>query len=471
MPPDPLGPPSSQIRAFAFLPDNLSVLLAGSKEDQTVLLRTDLSTGISTINATLDRASPGQLLAARLSRSVAALTVYQANASTSLFALSPIGSTPRLVTQWPGRWTLADIAPDGSEVLLIEQDAPRPRLLQVNLVDAASHDLDVDPSWRVTAASYGRDRRDLWVGGSSETGACVRLLRAAEPTPRTRCLAASLTVAEIRVSPSLGRIAVLSQQPDRAVVVLLDTADLARPRTVELPLGTGSLAGISRGGQVLTLEWETPSAPPDLFEVNLRNGTARLLRADVRPTLAALGDISVRSVPIHTHRGQQAGAVLLSPQRSGDQAPLPVVVLVHDQVAGWEPVARLLVERGYAVVEPWVSPSDSSQAQAISDIRDWIAAEPSLDQQRAGVLTVGPSDVSLAPLSPAQSWEAVAWGSRELGGRLDHTASTLAKEDVIALARVVSLVDERLAPRAPTESGVARSSGLRHDKAPPTMVP
>ena len=102
-----------------------------------------------------------------------------------------------------------------------------------------------------------------------------------EPGPSVEIL----RLASSARSPSA---AALTRSPTGMSVYLLQPNGYRKARKVGLPEGVGSLGSFSRDGRVLTITWETPEGPSDIYEVTTDVGRLRKLRDDVRPTLAAL---------------------------------------------------------------------------------------------------------------------------------------------------------------------------------------
>ncbi len=244
--------------------------------------------------------------------------------------------------------------PQGQRVLLLDQPGTtRARLVEVNSRGRRQDRFDAAGTLRVDLAAYAPDGESVLVAGAKE-GQPARVYRVGAQQGRLKEVFEvpdpSQDVVAIETSPRSPLFAVLTQGAAGAEVSLVRSNGVGRPVSVPLPAGEGRLEAFSRDGRVLTVTWETPLGPPDIWEVGSIRGTARKLRDDVRPTMARLDGLRWRRETIAGAEGSLEAAVYEPTDRPARGA----VLLVGEQgsIASWRPRVRFLVGVGLVVIEP-----------------------------------------------------------------------------------------------------------------------
>lgn len=156
--------------------------------------------------------------------------------------------------------------------------------------------------------------------------------------------------------PDGQRIALVLDREGAGDLYLLDVATGALDR---LRGGDGwhSLPQWSPDGQWLTVEFESPTQPPDIYQVPAASGEARALTHSMPPALAAAGLISPQFVRYPSSRGASIPALLFRPPAAAQHAPCPAIVYPHggptDEYARvWDVLTQWLLAKGYAVLAP-----------------------------------------------------------------------------------------------------------------------
>jgi hypothetical protein len=244
--------------------------------------------------------------------------------------------------------------PQGQRFLLLDQPGTtRARLVEVDARGRRQERFDAAGTLRVDLAAYAPDGESVLVAGAME-GQPARVYRVGAQQERLKEVFevpdANQNVVAIETSPRSPLFAVLTHGAAGAEVSLVRTSGAGRPVSVPLPVGEGSLEAFSRDGRVLTVTWETPLGPPDIWEVGSIRGSARKLRDDVRPTMARLEGLRWRRETITGAEGSLEAAVYEPTDRPARGA----VLLLGEQgsIAGWRPRVRFLVGLGWVVIEP-----------------------------------------------------------------------------------------------------------------------
>ena len=161
----------------------------------------------------------------------------------------------------------------------------------------------------------------------------------------------------------------------------------------------------SPDGRWLTVEFESPVAPPDIYQVDAVTGAARPLTASMPPALAGAGLVQPEFVTYPSTHGANIPALLFRPPTASSEKPCPAIVYPHggptDEYARtWDILVQWLVAKGYAVVTPNFRGSTGyglahqhalHRAWGIVDTDDMLAAADFLsglgwvDAQRIGI--------------------------------------------------------------------------------------
>jgi len=462
LPPDPVGAPDWNTLAARFLPGNTEALVAVAATDGSCTLwRTNLTANQHSRLATIDDCTIDRIVQAQGAPDAAAFVAHRTLAPRdTLYSLHPAASSPRPVADLPPGTRLLDVSPAGTHALLGLAD--RGTLVEIDLVNGATNELTTQG--KLTTACYGRDGKQVWTATSRGDDACLDSIRAATGAGPTSCFA-GCWIRDLRTGARGSRLAALVDCQDGAELRILNTSNLTHHLTAALPTGTGTLADFSRNGTAVLVTWQTPSSPPDIFEIDARKHAVRQLRKDVRPTLAALDDMASRIVDAPSANNVTSKVVVHAPVSAwwGRSRNHPVVMLlttgtVADRMR-WSPLVRLLVARGAAVVS--ASVDQFKTPDAVTLLLASIPNIPWADRSRAAVMELdarGDLAFHVRRTAPATWRAAVALRSAPLDGvtprspsepteldiALDDSAQWYRVHGAAPLAQVVAFVEQRL---------------------------
>jgi dipeptidyl aminopeptidase/acylaminoacyl peptidase len=329
------------------------------------------------------------------------------------------GRDGKLVYTHPVPAYATDAAPDASRVLLIQPNSRSDRVLfEVDVARGTARRLfpAAGAQAAVGDARYGADGRRVYLttdeGGEDSV---VLALNAATGAVEARHLVdqprAALALS-LETAPSGDRIAVLVMAGNHSVVRILDARTLAPRVEVQHGLGLVELGTFTGDGNGLAFVLATPEQPWDVHLADTHSGRARPLRRDARPGMERLGHMAVTieevtafdglTIPVNVYRAAPG-----PPARAGAApARRPTIVFFHGGPAWssqvtWNPLARFLVGRGFAFVEPNVRGSTGfGRAYEQADDRDrrgdvmkdlksvnrWVKAQPWCDPDRVVVM-------------------------------------------------------------------------------------
>ncbi len=169
--------------------------------------------------------------------------------------------------------------------------------------------------------------------------------------------------------------------------------------------------GLAHGTRAL-FSWESPLTPADLWQIDGQTGALLRLRDEVRPGLAALGDVRL----IVDGDGAAIALVPKGPSHA-------VLVVGGDRLqpaAAWDSVARALAGHGYAVVRSCRDRSDAAALLHWLDGQAFAAGHPRV-LVNAGP-EVGRALRDLVVCAGVQTAVEVPWWSADLDlGRPDQT--------------------------------------------------
>lgn len=276
----------------------------------------------------------------------------------------------------PGQHVVG-LSPGGERVLLVERGRDGERVAELDR--KGSHRTWVEPAdgRAITAAAYAPDGKSVLFASRSGTDP-AQLLRVGKSEKAARpvfaAADASTDVVSLAASARSPNVAVLTRSPEGMAVLLVEPGGYRKPRRVVLPQGIGELGSFSRDGKVLTLTWETPSSPPDVYEVATDTGRVRKLRADVRPALARLEDMTFRRATVVSSSATLEFGVF-EPAEKGTKRPAALLLGQPGPGApSWRPEIRFLVGRGLVVLEAWTPCGTNPAAPGPTDVRDWLHA-------------------------------------------------------------------------------------------------
>ena len=370
------------LEAATFTRDGESLLLLASTGEGPRELRSfDITTGtVGELGGI--QGEPSLPLVASRSRSIVA-TIAQLDGANTVYVATLGTDTPaKAVAREAADSRLADVSPDGDRLLVVRPSRePADSLVELDAKSGNARDvLPKGYPHRVIDAAYAAEGHAVVLAARSLEGIDhVQRLATKTPTPRVTNivdLPAGIRVIRLLASPRGSATALELDAGDRTEIRLVYPGGYRRARTVPMPMGTGHLGRFSRDGNVLTLTWETPSGPPDLFEIDASRGTVRVLRHDARATLARLDEVVAleRALASGDPPGERVHVFLPASVADGQSVARRVVVLADDRARrryAWRPVVRFLVGHGYAVVEP----AGEVTKESLAAIGQWAAQQ------------------------------------------------------------------------------------------------
>jgi len=225
---------------------------------------------------------------------------------------------------------------------------------------------------RVVVTTDGGGEQSLVLALDPATG--KELARYVEHKPATAAVSA------IDVARRGNALALSLNAGNHADVRLLDATTLKPRAQVAMPLGSGGVSGFSQDGKRLAVTWSTPSAPGDIYAIDVATGK-----------LVDCPAFDGGAIPVN---------VYLPTGAQGKK--LPVIVNYHggpsgNASVGWLANARFFLSLGYAWVEPNVRGSGGfgrayemadNGAKRLDGFKDiesvgrWVAAQPWADKDR-----------------------------------------------------------------------------------------
>jgi dipeptidyl aminopeptidase/acylaminoacyl peptidase len=302
-----------------------------------------------------------------------------------------------------GKRGLYERVPSHSENYLVVVDLATGAATPVYPRDGAK-----DGKVSISGAAFTADGKRAIVGtdGGAEQALVLSIdLATGKETARyVETKPATAAISQIEVAKTGNVIAVVLDAGNHSDVRLLDATTLKPRASVSLPLGTGSVRGFSEDGKRLSLTWSTPSAPDDIFSVDVATGKLSPLRKDARPQLDGLPAIEASIVEVEAFDHLKIPVNVYLPAGARDRK-LPVIVGYHGGPSGsssvrWNATTRFFLGQGYAWVEPNVRGSfgfgrayeaadnGPRRLDAFKDIEatgQWAASQPWADKDRVVV--------------------------------------------------------------------------------------
>ncbi|MCC6746887.1 MAG: S9 family peptidase [Deltaproteobacteria bacterium] len=316
------------------------------------------------------------------------------------------GGIERRLFRGQGFHFLTDLSPDGKRLLVTKLKSLSESALLLIEVDSGKV-TQVAPSPGVKAHArhgvFSADGKSIYLvtdAGTPRLG--LRKVDAATFAQQASFVDPLGEVADVEVARKGDGLAVVLHAGSHQTLRLLDPATLAPRRPVKVPLGTVDLGRFTADGKGLVVNLSTPSAPGDVFLLEVRSGRLRPLRRDVRPGLKALPKVKATVERVASFDKTSVPMNVYLPPRLPAGRKLPVVVLVHGGPASassirWNPWVAFLVGQGLAVVEPNVRGSTGfgkayeqadngrKRMDAVKDlaaVNAWVREQPWADAER-----------------------------------------------------------------------------------------
>jgi hypothetical protein len=277
------------------------------------------------------------------------------------------------------RFRVMDSSPDGRRVLLLENvPAYQAKVAELDWTGRWVDIFQASEAMPVHRAIYASDGESVLLAvnpmGFAVDEKPSRILRKTKREQPTEVFSLQDPSAQILQMVNWSRspsMAVLVQSQKGRHVYVGSSIGQSRFERVELPLGWGNLGAYSANGHSLTVTWETPEAPSDIWEVSTaRHHASKKLREDIRPVLARFEDLRWHWVEVSA---SLKGAVY-----EPANAPRGILLLLGEKgyIASWRPAVRFLVGMGFGVITP------SDPLTSWQELGEWMSWSETWVKQR-----------------------------------------------------------------------------------------
>ena len=152
------------------------------------------------------------------------------------------------------------------------------------------------------------------------------------------------------------QIALVANHDGAGVVYLLELASLTC-RVLRSAPGWHSLPQWSPDGQWLSVEFESPVQPPDIYRIEVRSGQVTQLTFSMPPAFRTAGLVMPELVHHPSAQGSSIPAYLYRPSCASATRPCAAIINPHggptdEHALQWRIPLQWLVAKGYAVLAP-----------------------------------------------------------------------------------------------------------------------
>jgi len=305
---------------------------------------------------------------------------------------------------------LVDVSRDGKWGLLIQEPSQSENYaVIVDLTSGGSRTLwptagKVSGNVSIHGAAFSADgKRVLLATDGGAEQALVLSLDAVTGKETARYVETERSTANIAVDVARrgNAVALTIDAGNHSELRVLDATTLEPKVRVPVPLGTGAVGKFADDGKRIAVTWSTPTAPTDVYAVDVATGKLAPLRKEPRPQLDALPPVTSAIAIVEAFDHQRIPANVYVPAGAPGKK-LPVIVSYHGGPAGsspirWNAIARFFLAQGYAWIEPNVRGSGGfgrayeaadngpRRLDAFKDIETtgrWAASQPWADKDR-----------------------------------------------------------------------------------------
>ena len=271
---------------------------------------------------------------------------------------TPEGAWPVALTSFEADVSDPRLSPDGSQLAFVyhpQEDLNRSEIClvpatggEVRHLTGAASVWDSQPRWSTdgTAVAFVSNR----------SGWRVLYLLDLHTNELRRLADPQADVIDFDRRPNSEQIALSINRQGVADLYLLDVAT-GELRTLRAANGWHSLPQWSNDGRWLTVEFESPTQPPDIYRVDASTGQATPLTRSTPPALATATMASPEYVLYPSTGNATIPALLFQPPDASANQPCPAVVYPHggptdEHSCYWDVLVQWLVVKGYAVLAP-----------------------------------------------------------------------------------------------------------------------
>jgi dipeptidyl aminopeptidase/acylaminoacyl peptidase len=278
--------------------------------------------------------------------------------TSNVFVTTPDGKWPKALTNLEGDASEPYVSPDGAQVAFVyhpPDDFNRSEIClvpadggQVRHLTGAAQVWDVHPRW---------SRDGHWLAFISNRSGWRQLYRLDPASGQVQALTQGQ--AEIQAfewSPD-GRQIAYTVNHNGAGDLYLYSMETSQSRPLRAQPGWHGLLHWSPDGASLTVEFDGPQVPPDLWRVDASTGVATQLTHSLPAILRAASLVMPEFIRYPSTRQASIPAFLYRPPTASPQKPCPAIVYPHggptsEYLLRWDLVAQWLVAKGYAVLAP-----------------------------------------------------------------------------------------------------------------------
>jgi len=282
------------------------------------------------------------------------LVSVEKDESLQLLLTDRDGSWPRLLVTLPGDVHDARPSPDGRSIVFVFRPVDDPNRLDLRLVDVQSGqirpltDTPRQKDWFPRWSPVGKQIAFI----SQRSGFNEAWLIRPDGEGMHQLTRLGTDVSDLAWSPDGGQIAGCVNRQGVFDLALIDAAS-GEVTTLRKSEGVFSRPNWSPDGSFLTVEYENPLQPPDLYRVSLPGGEMTQLTFSNPPGLKSNKLVIPERVSYPGRDGMEIPALLFRPLRSNGAA----IVHPHGGPAGqyvfdWDILAQYFIAKGYTFLAP-----------------------------------------------------------------------------------------------------------------------
>jgi dipeptidyl aminopeptidase/acylaminoacyl peptidase len=264
------------------------------------------------------------------------------------------GAWPRPIGNGAGDEGDAQPAPDGQLIaytLCPRNDLNRCDLMLADLRDGTQRTLAALPGERHYSPRFAPDGNQIAFLSQRSGWQAIYLVRP-DGSALRQLTRLNHDISDIAWSPDGQQIACCVNRDGAIDLALVDVGSGA-VRYLRSGKGVHARPCWSADGSFLTIEYESPLAPPDIFQIDVVSGAARQLSFSNPPALAALEFVVPERLYYRSFDETEIPALLYRPQQPNGAA----IVYPHggprDQyLYDWDVFAQYLVAKGYTFIAP-----------------------------------------------------------------------------------------------------------------------
>jgi dipeptidyl aminopeptidase/acylaminoacyl peptidase len=280
--------------------------------------------------------------------------VDRADETVQLLLTDREGSWPRALVTLPGDVRDARPSPDGKSIIVVFRPENDPNRWDLRLVDVSS---------AATKLLTGAPKQKDWFPRWSPDGKMLAFIsqRAgwdhvwlinADGTGLRQLTSSENDFTDLDWSPDGQQIACTVNRGGAFDLCLLDAAS---GKLTDLARGNGYYCRLNWApdGSFITVEYENPTLPPDIYRIDVPSGTPHQLTFSNPPALAACKLAQPEVVSYPSFDGKQISALLYKPEKPNGAG------LVHPHggpsaqyIFEFDVLAQYLVAKGYTFLAP-----------------------------------------------------------------------------------------------------------------------